>query len=531
MNPDGISYIEIGRAGAQGQWHELINAYWSPLYPVMLSLVFRVVRPSLYWESMVVHALNFLVYLVAFYCFTSFLRELIALRLNLADAKNEQEPPITAGTFWILGGVLFLWSSQYWLTTVMVSGDFCVAACVFLAMALMLRIADGRAGWLSFAALGFVLGASYLAKSAMFVLAFVFFGCAFLLMRGWSRALPRAAVSLLCFGVIAAPWIAEISRAKHRVTFGDVGRIAYAEFVNHAPRSTHWQGRPPDSGAPAHPTRLVLADPPIYEFAQPIPGSYPPWRDPSYWYEGVIAHFALKDQLFALYRSANMYLKVFSYSGVLYVFFTVLLFCVWRDGRWSQITRSDGLLLMPSLAAIGLYALVLVDFRYVAGFALVLLMWVLSRVRMRGGAATSWQWGRCVMIAAPCVAIGWMVVRDAKIATAPRPFEQWQVAQALHGIGVAPGSSVAYIGTGLDAYWAHLAQVQIIAEIPQRDERAFLQADAPQKWLAMKTFAGLRAKAVLTRSDEVAASFPVWARISGTRYYVFRLNVSPEHTP
>jgi hypothetical protein len=173
----------------------------------------------------------------------------------------------------------------------------------------------------------------------------------------------------------------------------------------------------------------------------------------------------------------------------------------------------------------------LVDFRYVAGFALVLLMWILSRVRVRTSATTRWRWGRCVMIAAPCVAIGWMAVRDARATIARRPFEQWQVAQALHGIGVASGDSVTYIGTGLDAYWAHLAGVRIIAEIPQRDERTFLQGETSQKWAAMKTFAGLGAKAVVTRSDGVAASFPVWARISGTRYYVFRFNASPEHTP
>src|SRR6267154_2786231 len=41
VTPDSISYIEIGWATARGGLHQLVNAYWSPLYPFLLSLVFR----------------------------------------------------------------------------------------------------------------------------------------------------------------------------------------------------------------------------------------------------------------------------------------------------------------------------------------------------------------------------------------------------------------------------------------------------------------------------------------------------------
>ncbi len=32
MNADGISYLDIGDAYWRGDWHNAINAYWSPLY-------------------------------------------------------------------------------------------------------------------------------------------------------------------------------------------------------------------------------------------------------------------------------------------------------------------------------------------------------------------------------------------------------------------------------------------------------------------------------------------------------------------
>ncbi len=44
MTPDGISYIEIAWAAARGGLSHLVNGYWSPLYPFLLSLEFRLFR-------------------------------------------------------------------------------------------------------------------------------------------------------------------------------------------------------------------------------------------------------------------------------------------------------------------------------------------------------------------------------------------------------------------------------------------------------------------------------------------------------
>lgn len=36
MNPDGISYIEIGEKIMRGEWKSALNGYWSPLYPLLI---------------------------------------------------------------------------------------------------------------------------------------------------------------------------------------------------------------------------------------------------------------------------------------------------------------------------------------------------------------------------------------------------------------------------------------------------------------------------------------------------------------
>src|ERR1700690_2558347 len=50
MGPDGISYLDIADALQHGHWSALFNAQWSPMYPFLLSLVFRALHPSSYWE-------------------------------------------------------------------------------------------------------------------------------------------------------------------------------------------------------------------------------------------------------------------------------------------------------------------------------------------------------------------------------------------------------------------------------------------------------------------------------------------------
>jgi len=194
--------------------------------------------------------------------------------------------------------------------------------------------------------------------------------------------------TLLAAGVFAGfalPLVLALSAAKGRPTFGDAGRINYAEFVNRATRSEHWQGGPPGTGTPLHPTRKIFSAPDVFEFSSPVAGSYPPWYDPSHWYDGARPHFSVRDQSWALFRASNMYLKIFSKSGALWV----VLAAVWVAGRkalaWGSSISGAWLVVLPSVAALAMYTLVLVEFRYVAPFALMLMLWMLARVRVVGG--------------------------------------------------------------------------------------------------------------------------------------------------
>jgi hypothetical protein len=224
-----------------------------------------------------------------------------------------------------------------------------------------------------------------------------------------------------------------------------------------------------------------------------------------------------------LFRSLNLYFKMFSKSGALYAVFLALLWCLKKCGRWRPVSTGMWLVMLPSIAALAMYSLVLVEYRYVSPFALMLLVWTISRAEFSqtiAPAAPRDAWR--VMVLALAMAIGWPLLNDIDRAIRNPPYEDAQVARGLHDLGFSPGAQLGYIGSGGDAYWAHLAQDRIIAEIPGREQTRFASADSEKKIAILQRFTAVGAQAVVTKNPAVAGSMPGWQRIGETHYYVWR---------
>src|ERR1035437_1946521 len=179
MNPDGISYLDIGAAYWRGDLHTAINAYWSPLYSWILGFFLKVLKPSAYWEYPVVHLVNFLIYVAALACFDFFLVTFIAYCKRRDQQHKDGYTGLSELDWWLLGYSLFLSSSLILIGLRVVTPDMCVAAFVYLASALIVKIRSGFAVRSTSVFLGIVLGFAYLTKAVMFPLAFVFLAVAF----------------------------------------------------------------------------------------------------------------------------------------------------------------------------------------------------------------------------------------------------------------------------------------------------------------------------------------------------------------
>jgi hypothetical protein len=72
LSPDGTNYLDIATAYLRGDWKNAVNAYWSPLFSWLLAFSLRVLHPTPYRESTLLHLLNFAALLVSLLSFEFF---------------------------------------------------------------------------------------------------------------------------------------------------------------------------------------------------------------------------------------------------------------------------------------------------------------------------------------------------------------------------------------------------------------------------------------------------------------------------
>jgi hypothetical protein len=322
MNVDGISYLDLGHAFLNRDWNAAINGYWSPLYAVLLGAVIRTSHASPYWESTIVHTVNFLLFVASMAAVQMFLRELCRRHRTSVSTGEESTQPVPVWAMQAFGYSLFLGAGLVWISVDVVTPDQGVAVVMYLVAALLLRMQVRKRPRFEYALLGILLGVGYLTKAALFPLGLVSLATTpFLTVdKNFRERLVRAFIAASLFAFVASPLVIVLSRAKGRFTFGDVGKLAYASIVD----------RHPDVTRLKHPLRKIFANPSVYEFAQPIGGTYPLWYDGSYWEDGTLAHLDIRGQIRALEAGMRVYIACAIEQGGFVVEFVSLLVLDWK---------------------------------------------------------------------------------------------------------------------------------------------------------------------------------------------------------
>jgi hypothetical protein len=350
--------------------------------------------------------------------------------------------------------------------------------------------------------------------------------------RSWRRSNRSSLLALVVFLAIAAPLILALTFLKGRPTFGESGKLNYVWEVNQIPKYIHWQGEPATSGEPKHPTRKIFDQPVIYEFATPLRGSYPPWFDPSYWYEGVRPIFSLRRQLEVFTRWSMTCLNgLVELCGGLFAI--VFLLLAMNRRRWSprKMASSSWFILLIAVVPMLMYSMVFVSLRYIASFEV--LLWLSLFSGLQPGRPESRRWFDNVAVWLAFLFIFSVQTPMPMMETArnllyrtpePQP-EQWQIANGLNQMGVQPGEKVASIGNALFAQWYRLAHVQIVAEAPGGENavRAFLTAEPATRSQILELFATAGARAVVIEVAPRDEKMDGWQRIANTNAYVYFL--------
>jgi hypothetical protein len=371
------------------------------------------------------------------------------------------------------------------------------AALLNLACAQALRARDGRG---STVLLGALLGAAYLAKSVLFPLGFIML--ALVWKPGRLRALVTGGLIYLAVCGIA---IVPMSLAAGRFTFGDAGKLNIAWRMQGVPQ-LHWQGQPAGSGVPVHPTRQVVTSPATYAFGDRA-GTYPPWYDPAYFYEGLRLRPVLDMSVLVTHGTSILRMAA---PTLLLAVVIAFIAPVSRGALWRT-----AVLWLPAVLAAGMYALSHVEGRYLAP-------WILEGSIGLIAAAEDEPmvvWRALMPIAGLFALL--LVAQSAKRAwDEGRPAQptDYRVATAA---GLPSGTRIGSIGRGMTdvSHWAHLARVKIVAEVDEGD--AFWRATpaAQQRVLDAFMSAGADVALASTKPTDQRA----WHHVAGSRYYLLPL--------
>jgi hypothetical protein len=527
-----VSYLDMGSYFFHGHYGAIINGFWSPLYALLFGLVIAVFKPSVYWEYPTVHLVVFLIFLITMSCFDYFLRQLMKLRSDLEPEANGSAEP---GWVWItIGYTVFLWCSLQFIGANKETPDMLVAGLFYFSCGLLVAIRTGVAKWGVFLALGLTLGLTYLTKSVTLPISLVILVTAVLVARQNAR---YVVISAIAFVTIAAPYIASVSTQQGKFTYGESTTYDYAVTVNGIPHH-HWQGVP--EMPLAHPTREIFGAPATFEFREPFQGTYPPEYDLIYWYRGVKpqVHFRQEFKVFAsnvLYELETIF---WSLNGIL---LATLFLAAYQTGRGWLILKDVGrfwFLIVPSVATAALYALVYYNAQYLAAPFVVLWLCLFlttasaPKSRLLSGIAVLQFVMFVGLFAIP--SLRHMLHIHAPRSDIPENTSFQQVAEQATRLGLRPGDEIASLNasnTGM-AMWAHLARVQIIAEVyywPGHVEAAmnnFWDADPVTQEKVIEKLSQTGARAIVSQDPPSGAGAGRWLEIGTTGYYLFWLKPS-----
>jgi hypothetical protein len=478
MNPDGIAYLDMGDAYLRGDWPTAIRSHWSPLYSWFLGVALRVVQPAPDAEFPLVHLVNLFIYCL---------------------------------TLGALAFTTFLLCTLEYTPLSLVTPDLLVSGLLYAICGVILRI-QRRLAWQGATILGVLLGLGYLAKAPMLPIALVFLGTCAVLAGKRATQLAPAVVAMLA---IVIPFVVVLSIANGRLTLGDSALLNYLWRIDGAP-FVHWQGEPISIGVPVHHSTLLQARPSIFAFDSPFRVTYSAWYAPEYWFAGATPAFVLPAHLQAIQDALIVYARLVDALRCPLLGLAVLL------ALRPRFTRESLVFLVPASFACALYAMVLVEERYVAPFLVLFVLGALALLRLpRNG----WRAALAGLVSVLVVVAVVLQADPDSLPTTDRlassDDEQVNVALALRSAGIQPGDAVATGNRGFNAYWARLARVTLVAEVSGYDGTAVLESDARARAAAQQVLLAQPVRAVVAYSWPAQTADPGWRPVAGTGYFYY----------
>jgi hypothetical protein len=566
IDGDAVAYMDIGDLMRAHNWAGIINGYWNPLYPAALSLGHILFHPTRYTELHAYYMVNFGIFLLEMLAVVAFADALTNLR-EVRETATTKPLPFLLDHYVLryLGIAILVVSSQRELSLGKVRPDALLLAFLLFAIAALLR--HFATAQLRYAALmGIALGLAYLTKSFAFVFTFLCIIALVAFRYFWQRHAPAkiaaaGVLTLICFSIVAGPYIAALSKQKGRFDFGDSGNLNYVWFVGGTEKMHLQQDEPNLFGVAEvhlkHPEKQLMKDPPIFSYKQLPYGTYPDWFDTSFFNERIKAHMNPRLQIIVIGQCIMRILRYMCNHPEAYAILILLfllgarLYPAWRPS-------ANAFWLAPFLlgiATLGIYGIVNVEDRYLSASFFFILLPVFAAARIspstenaasNNTAARTAASAAVVLFALLAVGESARIVGELRrhLVFALKPtgwydHDIFPAAHALNDLGVGPGDTVACIGTiacVYDHYWARLAGVRILTEIYEPNPPLYpYLAATPNREQAYdvarregaRVLVGYFDPGLMTGANPVSAG---WRELGDTHFYALPLSLPTDAT-
>jgi hypothetical protein len=260
----------------------------------------------------------------------------------------------------------------------------------------------------------------------------------------------------------------------------------------------------------------------IYEFAGPVSGTYPLWYDLSYWHDGVKVRFNWHAQGVAVLEGLRRYQLIWfnTFRQLNFTLVVLIIFALCPSARFFRTIFSLWPLWIVGASALAMYALVAVEFRYVAPF--VLLIWLAIFSGLEHPRALSVGRVIPVLVAGICTTTLVLALLWTWLSRTPDAGQYPVAASALLQAGLEAGSRLAVIGVdpaGRDgAYVARLGRMKIVAEL--RNPDAYWNAPSVVREHTAENLRGAGAEAIIANHASTLAG---WVRLGNTEYSLYLL--------
>ncbi len=568
---DAVAYMDIADLLHAHHWAGAVNGYWHPLYPALLWVAQVLAHPSQANELGAYTAVNFFIFFAQVAAMLGFTTALVRLRESVGA------PPalLSVNALRLLGVALLVIGAQRELSLGKVRPDGLLQALILAGLAMMLYALASRRMFYA-PLMGLFFGLAYLTKSFAFLIALLAIATLVLFQwlvqrRSMGRALVSGALAFVVFAAVAGPYVAALSRQKHRFDFGDSGSLNYAWYVGGTEKMHLEPWRTAGFGSSdvklIHPEQQLFAPQGpngggVYSYKQLALGTYPAWFDATYFNERIVPHIKLGQLAKRDGRNLALVFRYLLNHPEPLILLALLLFAgaTFRAGlRGGLRTRFWAPSVALGLAMWAIYGLVNIEERYVtvAYFAVLLPLFAALEIRGDGASRRGLFTGFSGDVLRACA--GALVILFAFLALAETAREAAQerrdesvaglahgwydpqifgAAQGLRALGVRPGDEVACVGTTAclyDHYWARLAGVRILTEIYEPEPKHLIdQLQAmPNLTQAYDAVRAQGARVLVGRFDpgEMNTAHPAsagWVRLGETAFYALPLNLKTD---